>query len=162
MADEIVHEYDLDLISAYLALRIIKQVLANGTDTTLIYVIYRVIKNRFCSFRSENNEYQLAQNLHLGIFVLILLFGVSDAGLYSYAQVYTVSDDAEYNKAINISNWYRNIHISYIIVYCVVVLEMFGSAVFILRQKESRVSCAPPRKSNQNIPNSANNLSFEL
>jgi hypothetical protein len=140
MADEIVHEYGLNMISAYLALPIIKQVLANGTDTTLIYVIYRVIKNRFCCIRPEKYGYQVAQNTHLGVFVLILLFGVSDAGLYSYAQVYTVSDDADYAKAVNISNWYRNIHISYITVYCAVALEMLGSAVFISRQNQSRVS----------------------
>jgi hypothetical protein len=134
MADEIVHEFGLDIISAYLALPIVKQVLANGTDATLIYVVYSVIKNRFCYIRREKDGYKPVQNIHRGIFILMLLFAVADAGLYSYAQVYTTSNDAEETKAINISNWYRNIHLSYIAVYCAVILEMFACAVFISKQ----------------------------
>ncbi|CZR57851.1 uncharacterized protein PAC_07740 [Phialocephala subalpina] len=134
MADEIVHELGLDMITAYLALPIVKQVLANGTDATLIYVVYCVIKNRFRCIRPKKDRYVQAQHIHMGIFVLMLLFAVADAGLYSYTQVYTVSNDAEDSKAINISNWYRNIHLSYITIYCAVILEMFTCAVFIFQQ----------------------------
>ena len=104
MADEIVHEFGLDMISAYLALPIVKQVLANGTDATLIYVIYSVIENRFRYIREDG--YVLVQCIHIGTFVLMLLFAVADASLYSYAQVYTVANDAQETKAINITNWY--------------------------------------------------------
>jgi hypothetical protein len=145
MADEIVHEYGLNFLSAYLALPIIKQVLANGTDTTLIYVVYSVIKNRFRFIRSEKNGYEGLQYTHLGIWTLILLFGIADAGLFSYAQVYTLSDGVEETKAINISAWYRNIHLSYTTVYSVVALEMFACAVFISqrsRPTQTRVSRA--------------------
>ena len=143
MADEIVHELGLDRITAYLALPIVKQVLANGTDATLIYVVYCVIKNRFRCIRPKKDRYVQAQHIHMGIFVLVLLFAVADAGLYSYTQVYTVSNDAEDSKAINISNWYRNIHLSYITIYCAVILEMFTCAVFIFQQSspnQTRVS----------------------
>jgi hypothetical protein len=159
MADEIVHEFALDMISAYLALPIVKQVLANGTDATLIYVVYSVIENRFCYIRREKDAgkdggkdgrkdgekggYKPVQNIHRGIFILMLLFAAADAGLYSYAQVYTTSNDAEKTEAINISNWYRNFHVSYITVYCAVILEMFACAVFISKQsrpKQTRVS----------------------
>jgi hypothetical protein len=143
MADEIVHEFGLDMISAYLALPIVKQVLANGTDATLIYVVYSVINNRFRCIGPEKDEYVRVQYIHIGTFVLMLLFAVADAGLYSYAQVYTVSNDAQETKAINISNWYRNIHLSYITVYCAVILEMFVCAIFISKQsrlRQTRVS----------------------
>jgi len=104
MADEIVHEYGLNMLSAYLALPIVKQVLANGTDTTLIYVVYSVIGNRFRQIRPEKSGYELVQYIHMGIFVLMLLFGIADTGLFSYAQAYPLSDSAEETKAINISN----------------------------------------------------------
>jgi hypothetical protein len=136
MADEIVHEFGLDMISAYLALPIVKQVLANGTDATLIHVIYGVIENLFRYIRKDG--YLLVECIHIGTFVLMLLFAVADAGLYSYAQVYTVSNDAQETKAINISNWYRNIHLSYITVYCTVTLEMFVCAIFISKQSRPR------------------------
>jgi hypothetical protein len=145
MADEIVHEFGLDMITAYLALPIVKQVLANGTDATLIYIVYSVIKNQFRQIRKGG--YIELQHIHMGIFVLMLLFALGDAGLYSYAQVYTISDYAEESNAITISNWYRNIHLSYIIAYCAVILEMFACAVFIFQRssllpKQIRVSSA--------------------
>jgi hypothetical protein len=136
MADEIVHEYGLNMQSAYLALPIVKQVLANGTDTTLLYVVYSVIGNRFRQIRPEKSGYELVQHIHIGIFVLMLLFGIADAGIFSYAQAYPLSDGAEETKAINISNWYRNIHLCYITVYCAVILEMLASAVFIFSKSQ--------------------------
>ena len=90
MAYEILHEYSLNMTSAYLVFPIIKQVLANGTDTPLIYVIYRAIKNRLCCPRPEKIGYQLAQNIHSGIFVLMLLFG-SWMLLYTLTPNFTLS-----------------------------------------------------------------------
>lgn len=146
MADEIIHEYGFNMMAAYLALPILKQVLANGTDTTLIYVAYSVIKNRFLYLRPQKGGYEPVQWLHLGIWVVILLFGIADAGLFSYAQVYMHNDNA---KALNLSNWYKNIHLSYVTVYCAVVLEMFGCAIFIFKELQPRltgVSWIPERK----------------
>jgi hypothetical protein len=143
MADEIVHEYNFNVPTAYLALPIFKQVLANGTDTTLIHVVYCVIRNRFRSITAENNGFERVQHIHLGIFLIMILFATADASLYSYGQVYTVTNDAEDTNAIKVSNWYRNIHISYITVYCAVILEMFACAVFISKKSQppaSRVS----------------------
>jgi hypothetical protein len=45
IADEIIHKYRLNMLSAYLALLIVKQVLANATDTILIYIVYSVVGN---------------------------------------------------------------------------------------------------------------------
>ena len=133
MADEILHEYGVDIPTIYLALPIIKQILTNGSDTTLIYVVYSVITNRFLHIKREKNGFELVQYLHLGVFLLMLLFGIADAGLFSYAQVYTVADLTEEPNAINVINWYRNIHLSYITVYCAVILEMYACAVFIFK-----------------------------
>ena len=59
MADEIVHKYGLNMLSACLALPIVKHVLANGTDTTFIRVVYSVIGNRFCQIKQEKSGYEL-------------------------------------------------------------------------------------------------------
>jgi hypothetical protein len=72
MADEIIHEYRLNIVSTYLALPIVKQVLANGTNTTLIHVVYSLIGNQFRHIRPENNGYKLVQCIHTGIFLLML------------------------------------------------------------------------------------------
>jgi hypothetical protein len=137
MAEEMVHEYGLDSIAAYLALPIIKQVLANGTDTTLIFVVYGVINNRLRYVKSGKMGYEPLQLLHLVIFLLMLLFGIADAGLYSYAQVY-ISNDIDSTKAANISNWYRNVHLSYVTVYCTVIAEVFACSVFIFSQSKPK------------------------
>jgi hypothetical protein len=100
LADEILHEYDLEMLNAYLALPISKQVLANGTDTTLLYVVYSLIRNRFNYIQAEHESYKRLQEIHNGVFIVIVLFAIADASLYSYAQVYTLSHD----NAINISN----------------------------------------------------------
>jgi hypothetical protein len=139
MADEIIHEYGLNVVIAYLALPIIKQVLANGSDTTLIYVVYSVIRNRFRHIGQEKNGYETLQFVHTGVFCIMLLFGIADAGLFSYAQSYILYDDEDETNAINITNWYRNIHLSYITVYCTVTLEMFACALFIFNHSR------PPR-----------------
>lgn len=142
MADEIVHEYGLDMTGAYLALPILKQVLSNGTDTTLIYVVYSVIKNRFIYCNVERGGHELTQHIHLGVWLLMLLFGVADAVLNSIAQVY-ISNNIDSAKAANISNWYRNIHLPYVTAYCAVSIEMFASGVIIWwqsREMQTRVS----------------------
>jgi hypothetical protein len=139
LADEILHEYDLEMLNAYLALPIAKQILANGTDTTLLYVVYSLIRNRFDYIHAENDSYKRLQEIHNGAFIVMVLFAIADASLYSYAQVYTVSHD----NAINISNRYRDIHLSYVTVYCAATLEIFACAVVIFKQsgeKQTRVS----------------------
>jgi hypothetical protein len=143
MADEIVHEYELDVPNIYLLLPVVKQVLSNGTDTALLFVVYSVIRNRFRYTKTEKFAYGRVPFIHIGIYVGMLLFGVADAALFSYAQVFTVSHDTEDPSVIKISNWYRNIHLSYVTVYCVVILEMFTCAGFIFKQstiEPSRVS----------------------
>jgi hypothetical protein len=139
LADEILHEYDVEWLNAYLALPIFKQVLADGTDTTLLYVVYSLIRNRFRYIHPKNDSYKLLQEIHNWIFIVMVLLAVADASLYSYAQVYTVSHDT----AIEISKWYRNIHLSYVTVYCAATLEIFACAVVIIKQsgkKQTRVS----------------------
>jgi hypothetical protein len=132
MADEIIHEYKVNMTGAYLILPILKQVLSNGTDTTLIYVVYSVIKNRFIYCNAEQGGYKTIQNIHLGIWILILLVGVADTVLYSYAQVY-ISHNINNAKAVSISNWYKSIHLPYVTAYCAISVEMFASAGFIWR-----------------------------
>jgi len=104
LADEILHEYDLEMLNAYLALPIFKQVLANGTDTTLLYIVYSLIRNRFEYIQAEHDSYKRLQGIHNWVFIVMILFAIADASLYSYAQVYTVSHDTVAHNAINISN----------------------------------------------------------
>jgi hypothetical protein len=142
MADEIIHEYRLNMTGSYLVLPILKQVLSNGTDTTLIYVVYSVIKNRFIYCNAEQGGYKATQNIHQGIWILILLVGIADTVLYSYAQVY-ISNHIHNAKAVSISNWYSSIHLPYVTAYCAISVEMFASAGFIWRDSrpvQTRVS----------------------
>ena len=142
MADEIIHEYEVNMTGAYLILPILKQVLSNGTDTTLIYVVYSVIKNRFIHCNPEQGGFERIQHTHLGIWILILLFGVTDLVLYSVAQVY-ISNNIDGAKGANISSWYRKIHLPYIAIYCAISVEMFVNGVFIWwrsRSKQTKVS----------------------
>ncbi len=66
MADEIIHEYALDMTDAYLALPI-KQVLAKGTDTTLIYVVYSATKSLFIRYSVQQGMHKLIKNIHMVI-----------------------------------------------------------------------------------------------
>ena len=142
MADEIIHEYGVNMTGAYLILPILKQVLSNGTDTTLIYVVYSVIKNRFIHCNPERAGLERIEDTHLGIWIVILLFGITDLVLYSVAQVY-ISDNIDSAKGANISNWYRRIHLPYVAIYCAISVEMFVNGVFIWwqsRSKQTKVS----------------------
>lgn len=138
MADEIVHEYEFKVPNAYLVLPIFKQVLANGTDTTLLYVIYTIISVQFSHSTTEGNRYKAIGCTHFWIFIFMVLWGIADASLYSYTQVYTVTHDGGNPTAINLSNWYRRIHMSYVSIYCAVSLEMFACALFIFKQSRPR------------------------
>jgi hypothetical protein len=146
VADEIIHEFGLgSKIGPYLALPILKQVFANATDTILIFILYSVIKNRFQQLRPKTQKYPQAQLIHMGTWLFIFLFGIADEGLFFYAQAYVTSDDINPAKAVNIVNWYKNIHLSYVTIYCAVILEVFACSFVIWRearqkQKQSRVS----------------------
>ena len=146
LADEIIHEFGLSsVVGPYLALPILKQVFAYATDTILIFVLYSVIKNRFKHLRHGTQDYAQAQRLHMGTWLVIFLFGIADEGLFFYAQTYVEYDDVDPAKALNIVNWYKNIHLSYVTIYCAITLEIFTRSVIIWRearqkQKQSLVS----------------------
>jgi hypothetical protein len=132
--DGIAHEYEPTVPRAYLALPVIKQLLANGTDTTLLFVIYRVIKNRFRAIKRDKDAYNSTQRIHVGLAVLVFLLGLADSILYVYSQIYTATHDAGNAGATNIFNWYKDVNLSYTSAYCVVSLEMFACAIWIFNK----------------------------
>jgi len=146
------------MLNTYLALPISKQVLANGTDTTLLYVIYSLIRNRFDYIQAEHDSYKPLQEIHNGVFIVMVIFAIADASLYSYAQVYTVSHD----NAINISNWYRDIHLSYVTVYCAVTLEILACAVVIFKQSGKKQSRVSRHRKERECLSSANSICLKL
>ena len=77
---------------------------------------------------------------HFGTLIGMLLFGIADAALFSYIQVYLLTDDTDNAKAVKYSNWYRYIHLSYITIYCAVVLEMSACAIFIFEKSRPLTS----------------------
>jgi hypothetical protein len=142
LADEIVHEFDFDIPDVYLLMPILKQALANAIDTTLLYVIYSLISNRFVYLAREKKGPgpEKVQRTHFRTLVGMLLFGIVDAALFSYIQVYLLTDDTDNAKAVKYSNWYRYIHMSYITIYCAVVLEMSACAIFIFEKSRPLTS----------------------
>ncbi|KAH6698275.1 hypothetical protein BKA61DRAFT_682653 [Leptodontidium sp. MPI-SDFR-AT-0119] len=146
LADEIIHELGLSsVVGPYLALPILKQVFANATDTILIFVLYSVIKNRSKHLRPGTKDYAQAQRLHEGTWLLIFLFGIADEGLFFYSLTYVESGDIDPAKALNIVNWYKDIHLSYVTIYCAITLEIFIRSVMIWyearkKQKQSLIS----------------------
>jgi hypothetical protein len=126
--------------NAYIALQVIKQLLANGTDCILLFVVYRVISNRFCYIKKNQVAYKSTRQTHVGLAVLVFLIGLVDSVVYVYAQIFIATHDTDDAGAINISNWYRDIHLSFTSLYCAVSLEMFACAVWIISQSQSRVS----------------------
>jgi hypothetical protein len=146
LADEIIHEFGLSsVVGPYLALPILKQALANATDTILIFVLYSIIRNRYKHLRPGTQDHAQAPRIHMGTWLVIFLLGIADEGLFFYAQTYVESDDIDPAKALNMVNWYKNIHLSYVIIYCTIVLEIFARSVRIWhearqKQKQSPVS----------------------
>jgi hypothetical protein len=143
--DEITHEFNANQPVVYLALRVIGQILTAGTDTTLPFVVYRVIKNRLSHIKNDANGYNAIHYAHLGIAVLVVLLGVIASFLFSYGQIFIEIHTTEEAYGINISNWYMYIQLTYTSVYCGVTLEMLACAVFIFKKSgptntQSRVS----------------------
>jgi hypothetical protein len=70
----------------------------------------------------------------------MLLFGIADAALFSFIQVYLLTDNTDNAKAFKYSNWYRYIHMCYITVYCAVFLEILACAIFIFEKSRPLTS----------------------
>ena len=150
LADEIIHEFGLSsVVGPYLALPILKQVFANATDTILIFVLYSIISNRSKHLRPRTQDHAQAHRIHMGTWLLIFLLGIADEGLFFYAQTYVEYDDIDPAKALNIVNWYKNIHLSYVIIYCTIILEIFACSIRIwheARQKRKQSPVSEPCK----------------
>lgn len=156
LADEIIHELGLSsVLGPYLALAILKQVFANATDTTLIFVLYSVLKNRLKHLGTPDKSYSRMQLSYMATWLLIFLFGLADEGLFFYAQSYVGLSDIDPAKVVYWVNWYKNIHLSYVSVYCAIVLEIFYRSVALYHEAKrkrnpSRVSQSPLRLLLQN------------
>jgi uncharacterized membrane protein YozB (DUF420 family) len=144
LADEIIHEFGLSsVVGPYLALPILKQALANATDTILIFVLYSIIRNRYKHLRPGTQDHAQVHRIHMGTWLVIFLLGIADEGLFFYAQTYVESDDIDPAKALNMVNWYKNIHLSYVIIYCTIVLEIFARSVRIWREARQKQKQSP-------------------
>ncbi|KUJ11021.1 uncharacterized protein LY89DRAFT_688983 [Mollisia scopiformis] len=144
LADEIIHEFGLSsVVGPYLALPILKQVFANATDTILIFVLYSIIRNRSKHLRPGTQDHAHAHRIHMGTWLLIFLLGIADESLFFYAQAYVESDDIDPAKALNIVNWYKNIHLSYVIIYCTIILEIFACSVRIWHEARQKQAQSP-------------------
>jgi hypothetical protein len=53
-------------------LRLVKNTIDNGTDTTLIFVVYNVIMNRLYKVRGDNDVNTLLRYMHFGIAAITL------------------------------------------------------------------------------------------
>lgn len=145
-ADGIVHEYEPQVPNSYIALEIVKGLLANGTDCILLFVVYSTITNRFCYIKKDKRAHMLTQQIHVGIAVLVFLVGLADSIVFVYAQIYISTHAADDAGAINIFNVYSKIHLCFTGVYCAASLEMFACAVWIFSQSQSCVSRAQKEK----------------
>jgi hypothetical protein len=128
-----------------IVLLLVKNTIDNGTDITLIFVIYNVITNRIRNVRREHDGKTSLRYMHFGIAAITALLGLADAAVGDYAQIITTSDGADSDNSVNLSSLYGKIHLTYTAIYCVVALEMLACAVFIFKQSkltgtESRVS----------------------
>jgi hypothetical protein len=138
-------ESTISYVSTVLGL--VKNTIDNGTDISLIFVIYNVITNRFRNVRRNHDGNTSLRYMHFGIAAITALLGLADAAVGDYAQTITTTDGADSDNSVNLANLYRKIHLTYTTVYCVVTLEMLACAVFIFKQSkltgtESRVSKA--------------------
>jgi hypothetical protein len=143
IADEL--ESSISFIST--VLHLVKNTIDNGTDTTLIFVVYNVIMNRFQNVRRGHDGNTSLRYIHFGIAAITALLGLADAAAGDYAQIITTADGADTDNSVNLANMYGKIHLTYTTVYCVATLEMLACAVFIFKQSkltgtESRVSKA--------------------
>jgi hypothetical protein len=144
-AYEITLELDANKPIVHIALIVIEQILSTATDTALPFVVYRVIKNRLSHIKNDEERYSTTNYTHLGIAILLAVFRIVDAFLDAYGQIFIQINAPEVAWGINISNWYRNIHLTYMALFCAVTLEMFACAVFIFNKSrpkttQSRVS----------------------
>jgi len=138
-------ETTISFVSTVLLL--VKNTIDNGTDTTLIFVVYNVITNRFRNVRRDHDGNASLWYMHFGIAAIKALLGLADAAVGDYAQIITTADGADSDNSVNLANLYGKIHLTYTTVYCAVTLEMLACAVFIFKQSkltgtESRVSKA--------------------
>jgi len=126
-------------------LRLVKNTIDNGTDTTLIFVVYNVIMNRLYRVRRDNDGNTLLRYIHFGIAAITALLGLADAAVGDYAQSITTADGDDSDNSVKLADLYGKIHLTYTAVYCVVTFEMLACAVFVFKQSkltgiESRVS----------------------
>lgn len=112
-----------------MALPITRQILANGTDATLLYVIYTVLGNRLSCIGDV-----IVNILHTIVYTVMALVGIADAALFIYAQVLTATQNSKNPTVVSTSDWYRKIHMAYTSLYCAVALEMFACAFFLIRK----------------------------
>lgn len=133
-ADEVTLELNENKPFVHIALIVIEQILSSGTDSALPFVVYKVIKNRLAYIANDNEDYSTANYIHLGVAILLAVFRVVDAFLAAYGQIFIQINAPEMAWGINISNWYKNIHLTYTSLFCAVALEMFACAVFIFNK----------------------------
>ena len=126
-------------------LLLVKNTIDNGTDITLIFVVYNVITNRFHNVRRDHDGNISLRYIHFGISGITALLGIADAAAGDCTNIIKTTDGADSDNSVNLASLYGKIDLTYTAVYCVVTLEMLGCAVFIFKQSklaraENRVS----------------------
>lgn len=145
MADGTVHELRIKVPKAYLVVPALKPVIANGTDVTLIGLLYVIIENRFHHIRPGG--YNVWHQVHRrAILVLLGLFALADTVLYIDFQALawgkntqdlackSVSQSKEIKGLISVADWYQRIHLIYTVIFLVVTLEIVACVVFVLKR----------------------------
>lgn len=82
----------------------VKNTIDNGAETTLIFVVYNVITNRFCNVRRDYDGNTSLQYLHFGIAAITALLGLADAGVGDYAQSIKTDDGGDSGNSVNLAN----------------------------------------------------------
>lgn len=145
VADGTVHELQIKVPKAYLVVPALKPVIANGTDVTLIGLIYVIIKNRFHYVRPGG--YKFWHQFHTNaIIVLLTLLALADTFLYIDVQAIawgktietSVCKSVDHNKEIKtliaMADWYQRIHLIYTCIFLAVTLEIVACILFVLKR----------------------------
>lgn len=149
LIDGIIHELQIEVPKAYLIIPALKPVIANGTDVTLVGLLYVIVKNRFRHIRPDG--YILLQKVHRrGVVSLLAVLGLADTILYINVQgvawgktieslfCKSVDDTTGMKALVAVADWYQRIHLLYTSIFFLVTIEIVACVIFILKKSPTQ------------------------
>ena len=129
--DGMLHEYALEVPSAFLILPALKSIIDDLSEIVLIGVIYRIIKNRNRWLTSNEIGYKWWQTAHTGTTTLLTILAVADTALSIDAQVLLFNNDIDSSELIAAAARYKDIHLAYVTVYLATTIEILFCTIFL-------------------------------